>query len=199
LVNLPIKEVLKNVAYIFISFKAKIFYDFFGLWKFIIFISRKLHLIPEVLSCSEKSCQEKNLYFKYPNTLAYLWLKELEKIDFYNEHRIKLAKIYEENLWKNTFPKTLENTKNIYLRFVYFLENREELKKYFRQNNILLWDWYQDIIAPRWTILEKTWYKIGTCKNAEKYASFTLNLPNHIWVSESEALKVVSLIKKFEK
>jgi hypothetical protein len=36
------------------------------------------------------------------------------------------------------FPKTLKNTKNVYLRFVYFSKNREELQKYFRQNNILL-------------------------------------------------------------
>lgn len=199
LVDLWILEILKNIAYIFISFKAKIFYDFLGLGKFIIFISRKLHLVPEVLSCLEKSCQEKNLYFKYPNVLAFIWVKELEKVDFYNNHRIKLAKIYEENLWKNTFPKTLENTKNIYLRFVYFSKNREELKKYFRQNDILLWDWYQDVIAPAGTILEKTWYKIWSSMNAEKYSSLTTNLPNHIWISEIDAFRVIDLIKKIEK
>lgn len=199
LVDLWIKEILKNINYIFVSFKAKIFYDIFGLWKMIIFISRKFHLIPEVLSVDEKSCNEKHLYFKYPNVLAYLWLKELEKVDFYNEYRIKLAKIYEENLWENHFPKTLENTKNIYLRFVYLSKNREELKKYFKQNNILLWDWYQDVIAPSSTDLKSTWYKKLDCKNAETFASETLNLPNHMWITEDEVLKVIKLLKSFEK
>lgn len=199
LVDLWIIEILKNINYVFVSFKAKIFYDFFGLWKFIIFVSRKLRLIPEVLSLAEKSCNEKNLYFKYPNALAYLWLKELEKVDIYNNHRIKLAKMYEENLWKKYFPKTLDNTKNIYLRFVYFSKNREELKKYFRQNNILLWDWYQDVIAPKSTNLEKTWYQIWSCPMAEKFAFETLNLPNHMWIEEKDVLKVIELIKRFEK
>jgi dTDP-4-amino-4,6-dideoxygalactose transaminase len=38
-----------------------------------------------------------------------------------------------------------------------------------------------------------------TCVNAEKYASLTLNLPNHIWVSEEDVFKVIEILKKFEK
>jgi hypothetical protein len=60
---------------------------------------------------------------------------------------------------KNTYPKTLNDSKNIYLRFVYFSENREELKKKFQKENILLGNWYDYVIAPYGTNLEKCLYK----------------------------------------
>lgn len=199
LIDLNTKEVLKNIFYIFSSFKAKIFYDFFGLWKMIIFISRKLKLIPEVLETSEKNIQSKDFFYKYPNALAYIWFKEIDKIDIYNEKRVKIAKLYEDNLQENRFPKTLKNSKNIYLRFVYFSKKRDEVKEYFKQNNILLWDWYDKVIAPKWVNFEKTNYIEKSCPNAEKYAQMTLNLPNHPWLKEKDFLKVFNILQNIEK
>lgn len=191
------KVILQNIIYIFVSYKAKIFYDFFSLWKVIIFVSRKLHLIPEVLEASEKACLNKDFYSLYPNALAYLWYYELKKVDFYNEKRIYWAFKYIKELWEEFFPKTLTNSKNTYLRLVYFNKNREELKSSFKQNNILLWDWYDRVIAPAWTILENTYYKNWSCPNAEKYASLTINLPNHPQIKEKDFKKIIWQIKKF--
>lgn len=196
--NLPKKEVFKNIMYIFVSFKAKIFYDFFGLWKFIIYFSRKIKLIPEVLESCEKNIQNKKFFFKYPSVLAYLWIKELEKIDLYNDVRIKKSIIYEENLCKKYFPETLNNSKNIYLRFVYFTKNREELVAFLKSKNILAWNWYDTVIAPVWTNLEKSWYIIWSCKKAEDFAKKTINLPNFKNVSKKEIFEIIWYINEFE-
>lgn len=197
LTHKSIKVILQNIAYIFISYKAKILYDFFSLWKLIMFFSRKLHIIPEVLELNEKSCNNKDFYSLYPNSLAYLWYYELKKVDFYNEKRIFLAKEYIKTLWKDFFPKTLSNSKNIYLRLVYFRKDKEELKKILKENWILLWDWYDKVIAPSWIILENTYYQVWSCKKAEKYANMTLNLPNHSWIKVNHQEKVINLLLKY--
>lgn len=194
---IPISLVLKNLLYVKISFFSKLTYDFFSFWKVIMFISRKLKIIPEVLFPSEKSCNDKTFFYAYPNSLAYIWLKEFSKINFYNEHRIKIANFYSENLSKFQTIENNSQNKNIYLRVTYFFNFSDELMAFMKANWVLLWDWYRQVIAPKNVSYEKAMYKNWSCPVAEKLAPMTVNLPNHIDITEKEAKKVVDLIWKF--
>ena len=217
--NLPIKELLKNLFYIKLSFKAKIFYDFFWLWKIILFLWRKLKILPDVLSQNEKKCEEKELNFKYPNALAEIWEMEFDKnLEKFNSHREKIFQIYKKKLkhfideWKILFAKNnflewnWENiskniSKNISLRIPLFITEKsknsaERILKLWKKEKIIFWDRYRNVIDPIWSSFENAKYKKWSCKNAEKLAKQVINLPNHFWISEKDAIRVCNFLEK---
>ena len=215
LINIPLKELLKNLFYIKISYKAKIFYDFLWLWKIILFLWRKLKISPDVLSQNEKNCEEKKLNFKYPNALAEIWKMEFDKnLEKFNSHRIKIFKLYKKNLkkfsdeWKIFFPEnnfwknSLEwNFKNISLRIPLFITKKsknsaEKILKLWRKEKIIFWDRYRNTIDPIWSSFEYAKYEKWSCKNAEKFAEEVINLPNHFWISENDCKRICEFLER---
>ena len=198
----PFGLVLKNMNYIIISYLSFIFYDIFWIWKVIIYLSRKLSLVPEVLSKDEKKCKDNVLFYKMPNCLCFIWLSEFSKINKYNAHRIKIAQIYNDDFISNKLillPNTLPGVKNIYLRYTVFVNDPRRIIKYFKRNKILLWDWYSYIIDPIWVKLEDCKYKVWECEKVEKCSAKCINLPNHYWVSVSDAKNIVQLLNNYLK
>jgi len=211
LINLPLKELLKNIFYIKFSFKAKIFYDFFWLWKIILFAWRKLKFSPDVLSCNEKFCKEKNLFYKYPNCLAEIWEMEFdEDLKKFNFHREKIFKMYKKNLkkfsdewkiffaWEN-FSKW--NWKNISLRIPLFITEKsknsaKEILQLWKKEKIIFWDRYRNVIDPIWTNFENAKYEKWSCKDAEELARKVINLPNHFWIKEKDCFRVCEFLEK---
>lgn len=215
--NISKKLAIRNIMYNLSAYKAYKLYDFFKLWRFIIYLSRKLNLITEILTLSEKKCEFKDLNYKLPNCLAYLWTFEIDKIDEYNNHRIEIAKIYEENLKINNSILTLKDTptdnslpfkgkeatkkenKNIYFWFPILTQKSKELSIFCKQNNILLWNyWNWNVIIPIWTDLEKAWYLAWNCPNAEKLCKQVLTLPNHNLINTKDAEKVIKVLNMFD-
>lgn len=209
--NLPLKELLKNLIYINTSFKAKIFYDFFWLWKIILFLWRKLKLSPDVLSCNEKICQENSLNFKYPNALAEIWEMEFNKnLEKFNFHREKIFNLYKKNLkkfvdeWKIFFAseKFSEwNWKNISLRIPLFITEKsknsaKDILKLWKKEWIIFWDRYRNVIDPIWSSFENAKYKKWSCENAEKLAEEVVNLPNHFGISKEDCERICEFLKK---
>ncbi len=199
--------ILKNLNYNIVWYKAYIFYSFFKLWRIIIFLSRKLKLITEILTPNEKACNFDNFYLDFPNSLAYLALKELEKLDEYTQIRLENAKYYLENIKNNkiTFLPLLEERvgENSYnwFRFPILLNSEKEknklLKKAKKQNIILWTSWSWINIAPIWTNLEKAKYQIWSCPVAEDISKKILTLPNHKLITKKDLKRVVDLLNNF--
>jgi dTDP-4-amino-4,6-dideoxygalactose transaminase len=78
------------------------------------YLSTKFKLIPPILTPNEKACNFQNLFYQLPNSLAYLARKQLKLVDKINNHRIKLANIYKQELKNFQFPKEEKKAKNIY-------------------------------------------------------------------------------------
>lgn len=198
--NIWLKELLKNLIYINISFKSKIFYDFFSLGKVILLLWRKLKLSPDVLSCNEKNCKEENLNFKYPNALAEIWEMEFDKnLEKFNSHREKIFQIYKKILkWnkKILFIEEKNNSKNIHLRIPVFIKNSKNILKLWRKEKIIFWDRYRNTIDPIWSSFEYAKYTKWSCKNAEKFAEEVINLPNHYWISEKDCERVCWFLER---
>lgn len=190
LINIPTKLILKNLFYLIISYLSYKLYDFLTIWKALILFCKKLNLIPEILSCNEKKCQNTTFFYRYPNALAYIAIKEIEKIDKYNKKRIEITKSYN---------KIIDNSSknSIYLRYIFLTDKPKELTKRFKQEKILLWDWYSQVIAPENTDYKNAWYQIWSCPIAEKIASQTLNLPCHPNLSDKDLNRVVEVLKKY--
>ncbi len=196
---------LQNLAYNIVWYKAYKLYDFLKLWKIIIFLSRKMNFITEILTLSEKNCNFKEFNLDYPNSLAYLAREELKNITLYKDERIEKSVDYICSI-KNSKIQVLFMfiTEDIFNGFrvpilLDLEEEAEKLYKYMRKNNILLgktWSWTN--IVPIWTDLKKAWYISGSCTIAEDISKRILFLPNHSWVNERDLEKVVELINNFK-
>ncbi len=192
---------IQNLLYNIVAYKSYKTYNFFKLWRVIMFISLKLKLIPIILSPSEKSCNFDLFNYNLPNCLAYLARKELKKVDIYNKNRKDLAKFYYENLKEIPEIKILEfDEKNIYFWFPIFVKNSKKLYSFVRWHWIIFWNfWSYSPIAPVWTNLKNAKYNIADFKVAEKISNEILHLPNSMNINFNDAEKVVKIIKKFYK
>lgn len=194
LYDLPFILILKNLFYIIVSYLSYKLYDFFWLWKFIIFISRKINLIPEVLSNSEKRCCDSTFNYKLPNCIADIWISEFKKIDIYNNHRINISNLYNSSI--NNVFKNLDNSiYPVYLRYPFLVKNQKKFIRFCKNKKILIWDWYHNIIDPSGTDLNLCWYVIWSCIVAEKISSMIVNLPNHMDISIHDYNRVIKNIK----
>ena len=206
--NLKMPSVLltiKNLNYNIFAYLAFKTYSFLNLWKIIIFLSRKFRFITEILEKSEKKCEFKNFQYDLPNSLAYLVYKELENIENINNHRKKIADYYNKNI-ENDFINVLFNKKeyeeNNYFRYPIILKSKEQKDKfydYMKKNNILLWKtWSWQNIVPIWSNLNNARYDIWSCPVAEDISKRILTLPNHCFISISDAGKITNLLNNFE-
>jgi len=202
-----IKLVFQNLMYNIIWYKAYFWYDFLKLWRVTIFLARKLKLITEILTPSEKACNFDNFYLDFPNSLACLARKELKKLDEYTDIRKRNIKYYFENIDKKLILSTEGfsplNWDYNWFRFPILLESEQQknkLIKFWRQNNIIFWTtWSWTNIAPIWTNLEKAWYKVWSCPVAEDISKRILTLANHKMIKQKDLKRVVYVLKKFNK
>jgi len=166
--------------------------------KYLLIIFQWLHILSKAVHWKEKRGMMPNYFSKaMSGKLALLALNQLKKINRFNEHRRKIAKIYSEGLKKTSFelPTTPPDREHVFLRFtVKHPEAHKIIRKAWR-NNLLIGDWYTSPIAPFDTKIEKIGYKSGSCPKAEALSKQTLNLPTHINVSEKQAEEIIIFLK----
>jgi len=166
--------------------------------KYLLIIFQWLHILSKAVHWKEKRGMMPNYFSKaMSGKLALLALNQLKKINRFNEHRRKIAKIYSEGLKKTFFelPTTPPDREHVFLRFtVKHPEAHKIIRKAWR-NNLLIGDWYTSPIAPFDTKIEKIGYKSGSCPKAEALSKQTLNLPTHINVSEKQAEEIIIFLK----
>lgn len=195
---------IRNLMYNIVAYKTYFFYDFIWLWKFIIYISKKIWLITNIINEEEKNCWYNKFNYKLPNSLAELAVQELQKIKTYNNHRRLIADYYNDTIKNHEIKIVFEKIKwekNNYFRYPILLESEEKAKKlykYMRKHKIILWNsWSWLNIVPKWIDLWKCNYK-WDCKNAEEISNRILTLPNHNFISIDNAIKVVKLLNNFK-
>ena len=192
---LIIRQLLQPI----ITFKSLKLYYFLNLGKIIIYLSVKFKIITKAYSQEErKNKKPENFPAKMPNALAGIALHQMKLINKFNNHRIKIADLYQEKLKNNkniTLPKSLANSKNIFLWFTILVENKKELIKKARKKRIILGDWFPQAIGPAEIDLEKCDYKKGSCPVAEEVSSKCVNLPTHFRMEEEDMKRVIKILK----
>lgn len=204
LLDVPLKLIYKNLFYNFVWFLSLKTYRFW-LWKIIIFISRKLHLINEILEKNEKQCENNELYYKLPNSLANLALDDLNVIFFYQKDREEISLYYEQNIESNYFKSAFIEWKNEMLNYFRYpiifksKETKDEFYNYMKNYKIILWNsWSDTNIAPIWSDIGKSKYK-WDCPISEEIASKILFLPNNKNIKLKHAKVIVKLANNFNK
>jgi perosamine synthetase len=163
--------------------------------KYLLFIFQSFNILSKAVHWKEKR-GEKPSYFpkRLPNALAILALNQFRKLERFNIHRQKLIEIYQKKLAKSNYKLPLIEKGNVLLRLPLLHPKAREIIKKAWQNNILIGDWYDKVIAPKDTKLEKMRYKIGSCPKAEELSKEILNLPTHINISEKEVEKIIHFL-----
>lgn len=170
-------------------------YKIFG--KYFLLLAQLLHILSKAVHWKEKK-GEKPGYFpkRLPSALAVLAQNQLRKLERFNLHRKKIAEFYRQELANSSFVLP-ELKEQIYLRFTIKHPKANEILKRAWRQNLLIGDWYDSVIAPADTKLEKIGYALGGCPNAEKLAKQTINLPTHINVSRKDAEKIIEFLKQW--
>ena len=191
--------ILQQILYpILAELIIKPLFDFFGIGKALLFIFQKLNILSKAVTKKEKK-GEKPGYFpkKMPFALSLLAQNQFKKLDRFNQHREKIAQIYEKELkdLNVILPKKKEG--RIWMRYSLIFDFETEfLLKKLSKNKIFLDDgWRKTPIVPPDTDLEKMKYNLGSCPQAEKVAKTILNLPTHINITTEDAKKVITFLK----
>ena len=175
-------------------------YKIFG--KYLLILFQWLRILSKAIHWKEKRGEKPN-YFpkKLPNALANLALNQFQKLERFNQHRREIAHFYYRRLKDLSFfnlPPNPGNRKQVFLRFtIKHPQARQIIKKAWKEN-LLIGDWYDKVIVPQDTRLEKMKYEIGSCPKAEKLAKETLNLPTHINISKKEAQQIINFLVKWK-
>ena len=166
---------------------------FFG--KILLALGKKIGLLSKAVEPVERHGGKPHfLFLVFPNALACLAHHQLQKLSLFNEHRAKIAEIYDRNFQTSAHDHTL---KSIVLRYVLRVKDPANVLKAAMQENIYLGDWYTTAIAPSDVHYDKIGYNPDDCPMAEKIAGETINLPTDINTSEKDVQRILTFLKKF--
>jgi len=150
-----------------------------------------------LLSNKERVGERPNWYpAKIPNLYAQVALAQLGNIDKFNQERIAVAKKY-SNLIKNSHFKLLEPFVGVNLRFPVFHPEATKIISQARSQGLWFGNWYNKEVYPDGVDVAALGYQPGSCPNAEKLASMTINLPNHINITESQINQVANFLNNY--
>jgi dTDP-4-amino-4,6-dideoxygalactose transaminase len=168
------------------------------LGKILFFVLKGTGLITLPIGREEKDPQEgKYLIRKYPNSLAKLCSLQLNRIEQFNQNRLRLYRRYKEELGDFRLKLRFPEEETFYIRIPILVEHKENLVKYCRKFSIYLGDWYSKAVTPKDVSLEKVGYIMGSCPVAEKVSREVLNLPCYPKMTESNVRKVARVVKDF--
>lgn len=167
-----------------------------------VYVGRILHFIFKKINIlsNPMASLSKGFVHGLSNYFASLALIQFKNLETQLEHRRKISVIYKNNLpdemqIKNASANISRGTN---LRFPILLKGRKKLVRFLKEYGFYISDiWYDSPVAPK-KYLQITDYK-NQCQVSEKISSEILNLPTHINVSQSDALKICQLINKWKK
>lgn len=172
-------------------------YDLF--WgKLILYVLYKLQVISKPVEYCEKSGLKPDKFpAKYPNALARLLLRQLNKLESFNNHRREIAQFYYTKLISGsrlTLPPKAAGS--VYLRFNILIDKSKELLGKAKKEKIILGNWYHTVIDPEGVDYKKVGYEWGTCPHAEKAAEKSVNLPTYPRLDLKQADTIIRFIKR---
>ncbi len=192
---------------VFLAF-AKPLYNIFSLGKVLVVLARKLKLISLSVYSEEKSGGHPGFGpSRMPNALAILGLNQLKKLEQFNEHRIKLSRIYQRDLVAHEhilLPSIADGAKPVFLNFPIQAADGDAAYALIgtgrKKEGMYLENWpAKKVIGPKGTDLKKLQYAEGSCPVAEKVAPRVITLPTSPNTTGTDAWRVAKFVADFLK
>lgn len=174
------------------------FYNFFSLGKAILFLMQKLGLLSFPVRKKEKlGFKSEDYPTRLPNALAALAAHQFKKLARFNTKRMRIAKLYDQNLKKTPLELPKIKTDSIVFRYSIKTVEARKLFQFAKKRGVLLGNWYANVIDPEGVNFDKIEYKRGSCPVAESVAPTVINLPTHPKMRKRDVLQVIALIKEY--
>jgi len=141
--------------------------------------------------------------FRVSEIHALLALTQLKNINFFINHRIKIAKIYTSVLHDAVNEKkiriiiTPKNIINPYWKYTIFLlkkQNRNKIKSIMNKKSIGL-DWAYEPLVHMQPVIQKN-YKVKKLPFSEELSKTHINLPTHYGINLNQAKDIVTALLK---
>lgn len=164
-----------------------------GIGKLLLVLLQKIHILSFPVSKGELSGNKPTNYMmQYPNALAYLLVKQLQKLERYASVRQRVSVYYERELKKMHIPYLENRGQSARLRFGIITDHQEQILLIAKQKGILLGNWYHNVVDPARSDMSKAGYRYGSCPKAELLAKKIINLPTRI--TQKQADTVIRII-----
>lgn len=192
------KWILQQLLHPLITSYALHHYE--GVGKYCLELTKRLHIISLEVTNREREGLP-STSFRLPNALAELALRQLKKLERFNEHRRRIAGIYRDQLGDFrelgvSSPHSLDEAKMepVYLRYPLLVDHPAALLSAAKKQRVILGDWYKEAVMPRPREWEQVGYTPGSCPSAEAVSKRIVNLPTHIKVSEEDAMSICEIV-----
>lgn len=195
------KTVMKNLLHPIVTFSALHTYNLFSIGKAAMYLAFRADILDKAYSKEEKEgIIREDFARRMPNALAALGLHQLGKADEFNEHRIRIARLYEKGIRNKdiSLPQTGAGVKNIFLWYTIRVPEKDRLIGLAGEKNLVFGDWFPQAIGPIEVDLEKAGYEPDSCPVAEEVSRHCVNLPTHHNIHEKEAWKVINFVNDFK-
>jgi len=193
--------IMRQLSHPIITFTSLKTYYFFYVGKMIMYLSSNIEIITKAYTKKEKNCDKpENFPAKMPNALAKIAFHQMKLISKFNNHRMDVAKLYEERLIDDKsieLPEISPDSKNIFLWYTILVENKKALIEKAKKRGVILGDWFPQVIGPIEVDVAKAGYKKGECPIAEKVSSKCVNLPTHHRISIEDVEKIVKTVNDY--
>ncbi|MFZ2970126.1 MAG: DegT/DnrJ/EryC1/StrS family aminotransferase [Minisyncoccia bacterium] len=195
--------IIRQLLHPVITFMALKSYYFLGIGKILMFLATNSGILTKAYGRKEKNNEKPdNFPAKMTNALAEIALHQFNMLSRFNEHRINIANIYNDEL-KNidgiTVPETLQGSKNIFLWYTILAEDKSSVISHAKKEHIILGDWFPKAIGPIETDLKRSGYDVGSCPVAENVSSKCINLPTNRNTDHDDAFKIIRFIREQSK
>ncbi|MFH0770472.1 MAG: DegT/DnrJ/EryC1/StrS family aminotransferase [Candidatus Peregrinibacteria bacterium] len=193
--DLPLREILSLLLYPLLYWIARPLYGLF-VGKALLWLCRKLHVLPPILEAGEKEGTMSPLLHRMPNACAALALSAFECIQSINDHRRQLVRFYLETCQASGISCLQGITPDLPLqKFPLFVKNAASVRSELKKNNIHLSDgWTGCIICPDSTDLDAANYIPGSDPEAEAACEMILSLPTHPTMTLKQADFLVRIL-----
>jgi perosamine synthetase len=165
---------------------ARAVYEFFG---------NRLPL-PRPTTYDELIGEKPSKYLvRFSNVQSEIGLRQLKHLQENLTHRRKIAQLYNERLQELKLKRVIipEHSNPSYVRYPVWVRDRKEAERRFKKYGVLgLWftSVLEEAVDPA-----NVGYEKGSCPNAEAASKHLINLPNHLRVSERDAVRLLSIIQ----
>lgn len=124
---------------------------------------------------------------------------QLQRLPFFADHRRRLADFYLAYLSKTKSPLILDlpgqKRQHSWLRFSLQVSEPKRIFEHAAKKDIMLGDWYNQVVGPQQVSLDNIGYQIGTAPNAEQLSRHVMNLPTAPRFSQGDAQKIIDLVQ----
>lgn len=197
--NVPFLDeaIISKIAKTFVINVITLDPRFYWLGKFINAVLSKLRFMTYFL---DESFTKKEHIKKYPyparlsNLLSKIGVSQMQNLEDNIKNRKKVAKYFNDilNIYTDSY---IEDSKNIFLRYSFLVNNRDYWEEKF-SSKIDLSIWFKTIASGRNDNFEEIYYKIGSNNVSEYVCEHIFNLPTHKNIKPEKLEKLLYELKK---